>query len=184
MQQQFLQANISEALSKISFQDDTKIDIVYDKLESQVLQGRFKIKNGVGVGTRGQIFDVVQVDSQTGREVHSKTPLIVKIQKHDLISQNEIEVMLEVEKQASANSSKPHQSTPSIKAHGVFVLVDTSKMNEEDLTEASKTVSSSSGKEQLLEKDNCEVLSYVVMSKHGGDMEQLINSGKLQLNDE
>ena len=59
---------------------DSRVDVFFDKIENQTLLGRFQIKEMLGSGQNGSIYDVVEISGAAGADEQTcKEPLVVKV---------------------------------------------------------------------------------------------------------
>ena len=69
-----------ELLKKYMLGADSKVDVFFDKIENQTLLGRFQIKEMLGSGQNGSIYDVVEIGGAAGADMQTcKEPLVVKV---------------------------------------------------------------------------------------------------------
>ena len=91
--------------------------------------------------------------------------------------------MVQVERQASLIGRERSGATPSVKEHGVLILLKSPDSSNDVASEQLLKTFDQSKLTQVLLTEDHEILSFVVMSKHGSNLEDLMNSGKFKLKD-
>ena len=118
------------------------------------MAGKYRVEDFLAEGSNGEVFSVSDAKSTI-----VNTPLVVKVQPFTKFSEKEIYVLRKMQKKSKSSISF-------IVDWGLILLADSSKLEQSE--------------KELLNDNNSNFFSYIVMPRYGTSLEQLFAKRKFK----